>query len=215
MLENIDILIVGNHIQNAKSTPEIVNIAKLNANNISKIESNKVTFDDFLDFHIYGMVATIINQEIYFCGGGTSSSECHTIIDNIFSTPHCKSFNLMKYTVTTLNISLTEERTFAQSVMFENNTWFIMGGQDSQGNTSDTTEYLNANGTYFLSDSNMPEHFSRHCAKMINSSYLFTTGGSKQSISAGTSLSLSRGYEIFNTIYSFQINSISVNVFQL
>ena len=178
-------------MQSAKFAPEIVNIAHLNGKNKSKLASNDITFDNFWHFHIYGMVATIINEEVYLCGGGVLPSICHNI-EIIYSTMQCQSFNLKEYTLATLNISMTEERTFAQSIMFENNTWFIMGGQDSQGNTSDTTEYLDVNGTNFLNESKMPENMSRHCAKLINSSYLFTTGGSKQSISGQTSLS--RGY---------------------
>ena len=203
MLEKLDILIVGNNIQSAKFAPEIVNIANLNGKNKSKLSSNDITFDEFWHFHIYGMVATVINEEIYICGGGVLPSTCHNI-EHIFSTSRCQSLNLKEYTLTTLNISMTEERTYAQSMVFENNTWFIMGGQDSLGNTSDTTEYLDVNGTNFLNEFKMPEHFSHHCAKMINSSHLFTTGGSKHSISGQTSLSLSRGYNFFNTMHYFR-----------
>ena len=89
---------------------------------------------------------------------------------------------------------MLEERTFAQSVLFENNTWFIMGGEDSHGNTSDTTEYFDANGTNFIYDYKMPEHLSHHCAKMFNTSHLFTTGGSKHSSTPTNSFaSSSRG----------------------
>ena len=109
MLEKLDVLIIGNHIQSAKYAPEIVNIANLNGKNISKFESNAFKFDDFLHFHIYGMVATILKEEIHFCGGGILSSECLTL-ENIFSTTHCKSLNLMEYTMTNINISMTEER---------------------------------------------------------------------------------------------------------
>ena len=68
-----------------------------------------------------------------------------------------------------------------------------MGGQNSQEITLETTEYLDANKNIFEPYSTMPESFSRHCAKMINATHLFSTGGSKRPSSAHSHESLSRG----------------------
>ena len=87
---------------------------------------------------------------------------------------------------------MLEERTFAQSMIFKNDTWLILGGQNSQGITLGTIEYMNSNEMIFESYSNMPENVAHHCAKMINVSHLFTTGGSKVSSLSDSSVS-SRG----------------------
>ena len=172
--------------------PEFVNIAS--GQNQSKLASQQISFHEIWDFHIYGMVGVALKEEIYFCGGGTWPSTCQSI-DRIRSTKTCQSFNLKEYTLTHLVISMTEERSFAQSVRFENETWFILGGEDSEGHASDTTEYMNADGTSFMNGARMPEHVTRHCAKMINSTHLFITGGSRKSssVSAYTFLPSSRG----------------------
>ena len=213
-IENIQIFIVGNSVESNKYIPEFVSISS--DKNQPKLAYNDITFKDVWLSHIYGMVGTIINQEIYICGGGVLPSTCPSI-DNVLltSTSRCQSYDLKKYNLTTLDVSMTEERTFAQSMMFGNNTWYIMGGQDSQGIASDTSEYFTANGTIFVNGLKLPEHFSHHCAKLINTSHLFTTGGSKYSSLGQTYLSLlSRGYKIFDTVNSFKINSDFRNVFK-
>ena len=136
-----------------------------------------------------------------FCGGGTLPSPCD--IDEQFSTSKCQSFDLMDLTLTTLDITMTEKRTFAQSMLFDNNTWFIMGGEDSQGFISDTTEYLDVNGTDFAHGFKMPEQSSCHCGKNINGSHLFTSGGYKRSSLEQPFVSLSRGQKKIMPICSF------------
>ena len=190
--KKLDLLIVGNDFTSGNYVPEVVNIA--NYENRSKLASQYLSFNDIWAPRVYGIVGTIIREELFICGGGVWPTKCHTEI--IFSSSRCQSFNLKEYTLTTLDVAMTEERTFAQSMMFENDTWFIMGGQDSQGTPSDTTEYLDVNEMIFVSKIIMPENFARHCAKMINGSHLFTTGGSKHSRSGDQSVTLSRGQNV-------------------
>ena len=183
-LGNLLLMRVGNSIKNNNYGPDIVYIG--NNQYKSKLPSQDITFKDIWETApIYGIVGTIINEGILFCGGGTMYS-CYDLMHRFFSTSKCQTFGLKDYILTPMDITMTEERTFAQSMMFDNNTWFIMGGQDAQGATSDTTEYLNMNKNLrngFVSDSKMPEYFAGHCAKMINNSHLFTTGGFKNSSS--------------------------------
>ena len=158
--------------------PEFVSLA--NNKNISNLASKDISFGDIWDKHVYGMVGTILKGKIYYCGGGVLPSTCD--MDEVYSsTSRCKSFDLMDYSLNLLDIEMQEERTFAQSTMFDNGTWFIMGGQNSQRITSNTTEYLSTSNDHFMNGLEMPDFFSHHCAKMINSSHLFTTGGYKNS----------------------------------
>ena len=179
-LEKLDLLIIGNFIEGGKYTPEYVNI-KIGQQRPSLASQDNIFEGDWYYPQIYGIVGTLFNENIYFCGGGALPTLCD--IEGYLSTSMCRSFSLKTYNLFTLNIVMKEERTFAQSMRFENNTWLIMGGEDSQGAISDTIEYLDVNGTNFIIGHKMPEYFSRHCAKMLNSSHLFTTGGSKQSTS--------------------------------
>ena len=179
---------MGNSIESGNYIPEFVNIG--HGQNRSKL-SQSITFKDIWSSHNYGMVGIIVNEEIYLCGGGVLPSKCHT--DEYSSTSRCQSFDLIGYTLTTLDFAMTEERTFAQSMMFENSTWLVMGGQDSQGITTDTTEYMDVYNMTFESHSAMPKQMALHCAKMINSSHLFTTGGVEHSSLAQPSIVLPRG----------------------
>ena len=182
-------MIIGNYFEMGRYVPEYVNLA--NGHNKSKLSWSGISFNDIWSSHIYGIVATLINEQMIICGGGEFTSTCNS--DVVVSTTRCQSFNLKEYTLATLNLSMTEERTFAQSMVFENTTWFIMGGRDSHGIATDTTEYLDINGTNFVSHSKMPEYFSHHCAKKINNSHLFTTGGLKNPSLLQPSASLFRG----------------------
>ena len=187
--DKLHLFILGNYIEKGEYRPEFVNIAI----GQTLLASQEIKFNDVQKIsHIYGMIATVINdEEIYLCGGGEWRTSC--TFDRFISTSNCQGFNLKDYTLTTLEIAMTEERTFAQSVMFENNTWLILGGQNSQNITTNTIEYLNTdNITYFLQHSRMPEHSAYHCAKMINKSHLFTTGGIKN-LNLNFTSSLSRG----------------------
>ena len=196
-------MIVGNYIESGNYLPEIVGIA--NDQNQFKLGFQNISFRDVWDPPIYGMVGTMLNRKLFFCGGGALSSTCDT--EGYLSTSKCNSFDVQDYTLNLLDIEMLEERTFAQSMIFENGTWFIMGGQDSQGIASDTTEYLyTLNEDYFMIGSVMPEYLSHHCAKMINSSHLFTTGGAKRSSLADHSISLSKGYKIVLTNMCTNLN---------
>ena len=165
-------MVIGNNIDGHFS-PELISIG---ANKrYSKWTSQKMTFNEIMDSHKYGMVGVVLNEIIYTCGGGQILSNYST--EEYSSTAKCQIFDLESYTWINY-ISMREERTFAQSMVFKNNSWFIMGGQNFQGFTLDTTDYLDSNATYFVADfTQMPDSFAQHCAKMINTTHLFTTGG--------------------------------------
>ena len=144
-------------------------------NNSNLPPADDMSCKNTMDPQIYGMIATVLNGIIHMCGGGQHFY--NNAIQGFFSTSRCQRFNVQQYNWENVDISLKEDRTFAQSIMFANNTWFIMGGRNSRGIVLETTEYLDANATEFVYNINMPMRFAQHCAKMISHSELFTTGG--------------------------------------
>ena len=130
---------------------------------------------------MFGMVGAIIQNELYVCGGGSQATYYNH--QRFLSTSKCQSYDITTNLWTTLDIALITARTFAQSMLFENNTWFVLGGEDSYGVTLHTTEYLELGSSNFMNSNPTPTPFSKHCAKMINATHLFTTGGLKNDAS--------------------------------
>ena len=86
-----------------KYVPEFVQIGS--SQNKSKLISQEMFSQERLYFpHIYGMVGTVFNGTIYFCGGGAFPSTCD--IYGYLSTSSCKSFNLKEYTLNLLDINI-------------------------------------------------------------------------------------------------------------
>ena len=179
------LFIVGNssYSRDDSPAPEIISISE--TKNYSKWTSltEEMAYNALWDDHTYGMVGAVLNELLHVCGGGKFPSmfnAAEEVIEEIRATATCKSFDLKTYTWSELSYSMKESRSFAQSIVFENDTWFIMGGIDSQGEALVTTEYLNINQTQFVTANiRIPERSAKHCAKKINSSHLFTTGGNK------------------------------------
>ena len=141
------------------------------------------TFSHSIENHInaqdnqfVGMIGMFRGKELLLCGKPLAKLEN---FENVLTSNNCHGFNFETYSMVDRNISLNSDRIFSQSVMLENGTVFVMGGFNV-GNYSSilkSTEYLNTNSSEFLMGPDMPDHAARHCAKLINSSHILTSGG--------------------------------------
>ena len=154
--------------------PEIVSISS-NKNYSTWTSDDLSIYKEIWNQNLYGMVGALIQDTIYICGGGKKISGKY--LEAYASTDKCQTFELKSYSWAELDLTLTQERSFAQSLMLDNDTWFIMGGQDFHERSTHSTEYLGSNSTGFVPGIAMPEMLAKQCAKMINSSQLFITGG--------------------------------------
>ena len=169
------IFIVGNSAKNKSATPEIVSLpAKQELSQWTDLPNELTLYNTIWDFNMFGMSGIKRGKEIHLCGGGKHS----TFLGGEFAaTRRCQIFDLKTYSWTNLNLSMIYERIYAQSLSFENNTWFLFGGEDSQGTAQNSTESVDSNQKEFIDGIDMPEKFSKHCAKLANASHAFTTGG--------------------------------------
>ena len=173
LLGPLVLLITGADIEDVPFLPSLTLIDA--GSSFSNWNFQELNFNDYLNPHLYGMVATVLDEKLLVCGGGKFSSNYSS--EDYRSTSKCLTFDLKILTWKNMNISMKEERTFAQSMLFDNKSWLIMGGHNSHGIALDTAEYLAFNDVDFVRNVSMPFDFTMHCAKMINSSHIFTTGG--------------------------------------
>ena len=172
MLGELQIFIVGNAIEGQYHAPEFVGIG---TDNTKLPVPEDIYCKNIFAPQLYGMVAAVLKEVIYMCGGGQYFY--NNGAQGFLSTSRCQMFDMDHYEWIDLNISMRENRTFAQSMILGNNSWLIMGGEDSQGAISLSTEYLDIDAIGFPENIELPLQFSHHCAKIINASHLFTTGG--------------------------------------
>ena len=173
------LFIIGNS-QGLSPMPELLSISsRANLSEWDSLPRDLLLYNGAWDFNMHGMVGALINDEIQICGGGKFylSNSFTDPVDEFVATTRCQRFDFESYTWSTLGVSLLQQRTFAQSVVLENGTWLILGGQDSQGRTHDTTEFLDVNATEFVFGVEMAKRLAKHCVTMVNRSLLFAAGG--------------------------------------
>ena len=134
------------------------------------------------DTEIEGMVGTVIREsELLLCGKPLMKIMNFKIV---WTTNNCHVFHFGTYSWIDKNISLNEDRIFSQAIDLATNeankTFFLMGGfnENSLSKYSlQTTEYLNHDENIFHNGPEMPEAFGAHCAKAVNATHIFTSGG--------------------------------------
>ena len=164
--------ITGNSLDNVAGTPEFVGISSPETKTsklMSLLEKDLKVYNQIWSNNLYGMVGAFRNDQIFICGG---------IINGALVTNRCQAFHLDIYEWRPQG-HLNEQRAFAKSVMLANGTFIVTGGLDVAHSALNSTESLNTNSHSFIKGPDMPEYLARHCAKRINISHVFISGGFK------------------------------------
>ena len=122
----------------------------------------------------YGMVGAVMDGKVVMCGGIIFGNKSSTM-----TTKSCHALVFQSYFWKQLNVAMISARSFAQSIVLENGTFFVMGGEAAEfGDIFYTTEFLDSiTSEFFQNGIVMPERLTKHCASKINSSHLFLSGG--------------------------------------
>ena len=173
-LEKI-LFVTGNSLHGMAATPEILSIELYKIqSDYSFLHKDMTIYNDIWNHNFYGMVGMVFSSKVFICGGIVIK-----LLDDEFqepkSTKDCHLFSYDSFEWKFSNISMIHSRAFAQSVMFNNGSFFVTGGINENHIVLDSTEYFN--GTIFTYGPNLPASISQHCNLLFNETHMIMAGG--------------------------------------
>ena len=173
LLDEFLLFLFGNSFSEVPATPEVIVIAPNNTyDELESMSRDLKIYNDLWNVPKFGMVGSILNGTVFICGGTDQMSNGQQISIN-----DCQTFIFDNYSwVTWQNISMLENRAFAQLSHLQNGSMLIMGGETAPGESLYSTEQLDGSMS-FSHGISLPERLSKHCATTINSSHIFLSGG--------------------------------------